>query len=120
MNPYVLLAFALAWGTSLAGTGWYAMSLGEDKAIAKQVSDDQIRQQTRDAAMQGTAAAIAALKPVNQTIVQRVQREVQTNTVYADCRVPASGMQLANQAITGRPAEPANSGGMSSPDAAAR
>lgn len=107
MNPYVLLALVISWGASVAGAGWYGVGLGEDRIIAKQASDEQIRRSTLEAAQQGAADAIAKLKPVNTTIVQKTQREIRENTVYAECRVPAAGVQLANQAITGRPAEPA-------------
>jgi hypothetical protein len=108
MNPYVLLALMIGWGASVGGAGWYGMGLGEDRIIAKQASDDKIRQQTFDDAQRGAAAAIAANKPINNTIVQKVQREVQTNTIYTTCRVPASGLQLANEAITGQPTKPAS------------
>lgn len=67
-----------------------------------QAREDRAREETRRAAQEGAAEAIAALKPVNTTIVQKVQREIQTNTVYRDCRLPADGMRLANEAITGR------------------
>lgn len=116
MNPYVLLAIVVGWCASVGGAGWYGIGLGEDRIIAKQASDDKIRQQTFDDAQRGAAAAIAANKPINNTIVQKVQHEIRTERVYADCRVPASGMQLANQAITGRPAEPASGVSVPSPD----
>lgn len=120
MNPYILLALVIGWGASVAGAGWYGIGLGEDRIIAKQASDDKTRQETREAAQLGAADAIAKLKPINTTIVQKTQREIRENTVYAECRVPASGVQLANQAITGRPAEPAGGGGLSSTDATKR
>lgn len=107
MNPYVILALVIAWGGSLAGTGWVAFGLGQDSEIAGQARDEAVRKQTFDAAQQGAAAAIAANKPINRTIVQRAEKEIYENTVYRDCRVPASGVQLANEAITGRKPEPA-------------
>jgi len=84
----------IGWGASVAGAGWYGIGLGEDRIIAKQASDDKIRQETREAAQQGAADAIAKLKPVNTTIVQKTQREIRENTVYAECRVPAGGSLL--------------------------
>jgi hypothetical protein len=107
MNPYLILGAVLFWVASVGGAGWFGMGVGEDRIIAKQASDDQIRQQTREDAQQGAAAAIAANRPINNTIVQKVQHEIRTDRIYTECRVPATGMQLANQAITGRPAEPA-------------
>jgi hypothetical protein len=108
-NPWVLLALLGAWGASLGGTAWYFEGVGENNVIARQARDDQVRQQTLEAAQAGAAAAIAANKPVNQTIVQKVQREVQTNTIYRDCKLPPAGLRLANEAITGR-AESAGGG----------
>ena len=120
MNPYVLLALLIGWGASVAGAGWYGMGLGEDRIIAKQASDDKIRQETREAAQQGAADAIAKNKPINNTIVQKVQREITENVRYVDCKLTPGGLQLANQAITGRPAESAGSGGLPGPDAPKR
>ena len=59
-----------------------------------------------EAAQTGAAAAIAANKPVNQTIVQKATREVQTNTVYRDCLNTAGQLRNINQALTGA-AQPA-------------
>ncbi|MET3372031.1 hypothetical protein ABIC89_001072 [Variovorax boronicumulans] len=116
MNPYVLLALFVGWGASVGGAGWYGIGIGEDRIIAKQASDDQIRRETREDAQQGAAAAIAANKPINNTIVQKVQHEIRTERIYTDCRVPATGMQLANQAITGQPAELSGGVGVSTPN----
>lgn len=110
MNPYIIIALLIAWGGSLAGTGWYCLDLGEDRATARQARDDDVRRQTKEDAMQGAAAAIAANKPINRTIVQRAEKEIYENTVYRDCRVPPAGVQLANEAITGRKPEPAGGG----------
>ena len=120
MNPYLLLALVVGYGASVAGAGWYGIGIGEDRMIAKQASDEKIRKDTFDAAQQGAADAISKLKPVNTTIVQKTQREIRENTVYAECRVPSSGLQLANQAITGQPPEPAGGGSLPAADAPKR
>jgi hypothetical protein len=120
INPYILLALVVGWGASVAGAGWYGLEAGDDRATARQARDEQIRKQTFDAAQEGAAAAIAKNKPINTTIVQKTQKEIRENTIYADCRVPASGLQLANQAITGRPAEPAGGEQLPAPDAPKR
>jgi len=120
MNPYLILGAVLFWVASVGSAGWFGMGVGEDRIIAKQASDDQIRKATFDAAQQGAAEAIAKNKPINNTIVQKVQHEIRTDRIYTECRVPAAGMQLANQAITGRPAEPAGSSSLPSADTAKR
>lgn len=107
MNPYVLLALVLAWGVSVGGAFFYGQGVGKESEIAGQAQIKQAIADTREAGQQGAAAAIAANRPINRTIVQRAEKEIYENTVYRDCRVPASGVQLANEAITGRKSEPA-------------
>lgn len=101
MNVAAILSVLLAWGASLGGMYWYAEGVGQDRVTARVARDDEVAKQTREAAQQGAARAIAELKPVNKTIVQRAEKEIYENTVYRDCRVPAAGVQLANEAITG-------------------
>jgi hypothetical protein len=116
MNPYLIIVAGIFWVLSVGGAYIKGQIVGKDRVVAQQASEDQIRRETREAAQQGAAAAIAALKPVNTTIVQKVQHEIRTDRIYSDCRVPADGVQLANQAITGR-TEPA--GGDKLPSAVA-
>jgi len=110
MNPWLIIAAGIFWVLSVGGAYVKGQGVGANRVIAGQASADQVRRDTLEAAQQGAAAAIAALKPVNTTIVQKATHEIQSNTVYRDCRVPASGVQLANEAITGRTAEPAGGG----------
>lgn len=107
MNPWLIIAAGIFWVVSVGGAYVRGQMVGGDRVIAKQASVDQAVQKTREAAIQAVAEAIAAQKPINTTIVQKVQREVQTNTVYRDCKLPPAGVLLANQALTGKPPEPA-------------
>lgn len=107
MNPYLILVVVAAWGASAGGSFLYGQHVGAEHAAAAAARVDQAIRDTRAAAQQGAADAIASLKPVNKTIVQRTQREITENVVYRDCRVSIDGVRLANEAITGRPAEPA-------------
>ena len=118
MNPYVLLALVISWGASIAGTGWYCIGIGEDKIIAKQSSDDKIRQETREAAQQGAADAIAKLKPVNTTIRAKTETIVRENTVYRTCVNTPDGLRSINSALAGRSAEPAGGEQLSKADGA--
>jgi ABC-type dipeptide/oligopeptide/nickel transport system ATPase subunit len=115
MNPWLLIAAGVFWVLSVGGAYVKGQGAGANRVIAGQASADQVRRDTIEAAQQGAAKAIAALKPINTTIVQKTQKEVRENTIYRDCRVPASGVQLANEAITARPAQP--SGGQQLPGA---
>lgn len=107
MNPYVLLAIVVGWCASVGGAGWYGMGLGEDRIIAKQASDDKIRQDTREAAQLGAADAIAKLKPVNTTIRAKTETIVRESPVYRDCLNTPDGLRNINAALAGQPAEPA-------------
>lgn len=101
MNAYVWLVELAVWFASVFGAFMYGHHTGVDSQVAQDARLDKTIQQTREAAQQGAAAAIAAIKPRNVTIRQEVQHEIETHTVYRDCRVPADGVRLANDAITG-------------------
>jgi hypothetical protein len=107
MNPWLIIGAGIFWVLSVGGAYVKGQTTGANRVIAQQVAVNDAVRETREAAQAGAAAAIAANKPVNTTIVQKTQKEIRENTVYTDCRVTAGGMQLANQAITGKPAEPA-------------
>lgn len=110
MNPYVLLALVVGWGASVVGSGWYGMGLGEDRVIAQQAKVNKAIDETRAAAQQGAADAIAQIKIVNTTVKGRVETVVRENTVYRDCKHDARSLRDINAALTGDAAEPAGSG----------
>lgn len=118
MNPWVLLGVGAVWVASVGGAYQHGRTTGEDKCNAAEAARAQAVQETREAAQQGAADAIAKLKPRNVTIRQETEREIRTNTVYADCKLPAAGLRLANEAITGRRPEPAGAGELSGAGAA--
>jgi hypothetical protein len=104
---WVGAAGALASLLAFGGGTVLGMGLGQDREFAKRAREESIVAKVSEQAQQGAANAIAALKPVNKTIVQKTQREITENVVYRDCRVPADGMRLANEAITGQRPQPA-------------
>lgn len=119
MNPWAILVAVVVWGVSATGAFFYGQHVG---ALGEKVTQDRIDKSisdTREAGQQGAAAAIAKLKPVNRTIVQKAEKEIRENTVYAECRVPLGGVRLANEAITGR-AEPSGDQQLSGGDANGR
>ena len=107
MNPYLILAAVIAWGASTGGAYLYGRHAEAEHQQAVAARVDQAIRDTRAAAQAGAADAIAALKPVNKTIVQKTQHEITESVVYRDCKLPPAGLRLANEAITGQPAEPA-------------
>ena len=105
----VLLAFA--------GGTFYGMGLGEDREFAKRAREDAIVSQVREAAQSAAAQEIAKIKPRNVTIRQEMQREIETRTIYRDCRHSADGLRVINEALTGR-SQPAGDGKLPGTDAA--
>ena len=97
MNPYIIIAALLA----CVGAFFYGEHTGAAGEIAKQAKLDNVILKVTEAAQTGAATAIAANKPVNQTIVQKATREVQTNTVYSACLNTADQLRNINQALTG-------------------
>lgn len=98
----LLLAFAGVFGIGCR----YGLSAkqGEWDAAVKAESE------AKDKALQAAAQAIAQIEVRQQTIVQKVQHEVQTKTVYRDCIVPADGRGLLNAAIESRDKPAGDSG----------
>lgn len=85
-----------------AGAFGYGVKVGADGELATQARVEEVRKAAEESAEQGAAAAIANIKVTNTTIRGEVQREIQTNTVYRDCRLPADGVRLINEALTGQ------------------
>jgi hypothetical protein len=117
VNPVLigLLGMALAF----AGGTWYGTGLGEDREFAKRAREDAIVTKAGEAAQLAAAGEIAKIKPRNVTIRQELQREIETLTVYRDCRHGPDGLRLINEALTGRP-QPAGGGKLPGAGAAVR
>ncbi len=102
MNPWLLLGAVV---TCIA-TFFYGQHVGEERSEARAAREEKIATTAHEAGQRGAAEEIAKIKPRNVTIRQELEREIQTKTVYRDCRVPADGVRLANEAITGRAERP--------------
>ncbi len=103
------LVVMLFWAGTIAGAFFYGQGIGKDSEVAAQARIGAAILQTRAEAQMGAAEAIAQLKPQYTTIRQETQREIQTNTFYRDCKLPAGGLRIANEALTGqRAAVPAS------------
>lgn len=98
MSIYARIIAAIVVLIVAAGVGF---RLGIDHMKAKAMDEETVRARTIEAAQQGAAAAISKIEVKQQTIVQKVQHEVQTKTVYRDCVVPTDGVRMLNDAITG-------------------
>ena len=97
MNPYLIIAALVA--VLSAGAGGF--KLGVDHEVAAQAREQDHIAEAVDAANTAAAQAIAKLQPKYTTIRQELEREIRTETVYADCRHGPNGMRLVNQALNG-------------------
>lgn len=97
MNPYLIIAALLA--VLSAGAGGF--KLGADHEIASQAREQKHIADAIAAATAAAAEEISKIRVVNTTIQNEVQREIRTNTVYADCKHSDDGLRILNGAITG-------------------
>ena len=111
MNPYLLLVAMLA----MAAAAFGGFRLGVDHERAGQVDKQAVVAAAVEAANASAATAIAAIKPKYTTIQSEVRREIQTNTVFSDCKLPAASLRLVDQALA--PGSPGAAGGSQLPPA---
>lgn len=97
MNPYLIIAALVA----VMGAGWGGFRLGVDHQVASEVEKRQLVAEAVDAANNAAATAISKIVVRNSTIRQEVEREIRTNTVYADCRHSDAGLLGVNAALAG-------------------
>lgn len=74
-----------------------------------------VTKEAQDKALDAAAKAVAQLNITQQTIVQKVQHEVQTKTVYGDCVVPDDGSRLLNAAISNQDQSSSDDGVQATP-----
>lgn len=105
MSPRIIavLLFVLASGVALASAYFYGISVGKAVVEAAEAREERLVRAAIDAAATTSAAAIRDIKVVNRTIQQKVEREIQTNTVFRDCKLPDGVRDTINQAIAARP-----------------
>lgn len=113
-----LLGFKIAWIAigmiAAASGGWLLRDLQADaEAGAAAKAEEKAAQHMRmlsDEIATRTEAAIAGIRVENRNIYNEVQREIRTNTIYADCKLPDGGLRMLNQARasagTGKPTDP--------------
>lgn len=91
---------------------WVGYGKGKDAKQGEWDASTVADSKAREESMQTAARAIAAMIPLQAKTTERVTHEVETNTVYRDCVVPASGLRLLNDSITGTTTEPASGDGV--------
>lgn len=100
------IAILAAFGVVAGGAFWLGMDIKQGQWDASIVAS----REAQDKALDAAAKAIAQVSITQQTIIQKVQHEVQTKTVYRDCVVPDDGSRLLNAAIANQ--EPASGVGV--------
>lgn len=115
LNPYLIIGALLA----LLGAFGSGVSIGRGWEEGRNAIEQNHIAEAVGAANRASAEAIAKLRPVYKTIQGEVRHEVETNTVYANCRLTPNGLQLANQALLGG-AKPAGEGKLPRADEAAK
>jgi len=107
MNPYIIIAALLA----VLGAGAGGFKLGADHELAAQAREDKHVTAAVEAANGIAAKAIAGIKVTNTTIRQELEREIRTNTIYAECKHSPGGLSRVNEAL----AKPQPAGGRKLP-----
>lgn len=97
MNPYLIITAMVAMAGAVVG----GFQLGVDHERANQIDKQELVAESVDAATAVSANAIAQLKPKYTTISNQLERQIETHTVFRDCRLDPVSLQLANQALTG-------------------
>lgn len=102
MNPYLIAAVPLV--AAFAGAAGYVYGRTDGAALtqAQIAHAAQVEQRAIDAAAKAAAQAIAGIRVQNKTIQAKVEREIQTHTVYVECRHAPGVLDSINDALTGR------------------
>jgi hypothetical protein len=99
MSPYTILVY-LVIGAAIFISG---VKVGVDHEVAGQARAERLVASAKEEMQTAAAEAIAKIKPKYTTIQNEVQREIHTETVYADCRHSPDGLRLVNQALGTKP-----------------
>ncbi len=93
-DPRAIIIVCILVATFVAG--W--------KVKAWQVASVELAvKETRDAAMDGAAEAIAKIKVTNTTVYQKAVREIIEKPVYRDCRHDPAMLEQINAALVPPP-----------------
>ena len=120
MNLTTILLAALTWAASIGGAFWYGIEVGDDHATAAVAREERIGRVAAAAATNAAAFAIAGIKVKNVYTRQELEREVRTNTVFAECRSGDAAVRMLNATAADATAASAAGGGQLSASGAAR
>jgi hypothetical protein len=101
LSPWLALGAAVATAAAAAAGYHYGGVHKADELEARAARDGQIARMAVDAANSATGQAIARIRVRNTTIRGEIQREIRTNTVYADCQHTPEQLSRINAALAG-------------------
>jgi len=90
---------ALVFAAAVAGSYLQGRSDGKDVEMAAQNREVSAVREAQAAMAQTAASAIAGIQVKNTTVMGRTIHDVQTNTVYRDCKLTADGLRDVNDAL---------------------
>ena len=85
LNPWLILGALLLLSGATATGYWKGSQHARNKIEAQVARDERIAQVAYDAALQGTAAAIAKIEVKHTTIRQKAEVITREQVVYRDC-----------------------------------
>jgi hypothetical protein len=115
MNPWLILAAAIALAGLTGGAYWQGRKDGAAGEVATQVREERAAVIASDAAASAIAAAIPKITVKHQTVRQELEREIQTRDVYRNvaCDTGPDSLRRYNSTLAGdelQPAAPHHSG----------
>ena len=97
LNPSLwLVGIGIVIGVFFSG-----VSVGKKWEEGRQAVENNHVAEAVDAATSAAAEAIAKIRPTYTTIQGKLEKQIETNTVYRDCRLDPVGVQLLDQALKG-------------------
>jgi hypothetical protein len=100
INPWYIVGLLVGVITLTSTAYNYGYNNGVNKVEAAQTRDNDLIAKVEERAMLGAANEIAKIQLKQTTIYNKVQKEVQTNTVYRECKHTADGLRSINEALT--------------------
>lgn len=110
INPYAILIAVSVFLASVAGAYIYGRIDGKELAEAAAAREQAVAEKAASEATKAAVEAIGKIRSETRIVQGRVEREIQTRTVYADCAHDERMLGDINQAITGRPNAGPNTG----------
>lgn len=98
MKEIGIIAGVLIWIASCGGCFYFGMDYKEAKVAEIKLAITE----TRKEAQLGAADAISKIVVRNTTIQGKIETVIRDNPVYRDCKHDDRGLQLINEALTGR------------------